>query len=199
MEHRYAPAGLDIGDAEKISAILEERLASLIDLSLTLKHIHWNVVGPGFIAVHEMMDQQTNQTRDMVDAVAERISTLGGVAGGLASQVVELRSVDDEYALGRAPVMAHLGALDKVYERIGKGHRQAVEQVESLDPITQDLLISQTEVIELNHWFVRAHISDTDGRLATEGATGQLDAATAASALQPDAATEVVDDEAKDD
>lgn len=199
MEHHYAPAGMDTGQAEKIAAVLQERLASLLDLSLTLKHIHWNVIGSGFVAVHEMMDTQTDTVRDMIDEVAERISTLGGVAGGLATQVVEMRSADDEYALGRAPVMAHLGALDKVYERIGSGHREAIEQVSSLDPITEDLLISQTAQIEMNHWFVRAHLTDTDGRLATQGTVTQMDAATAAAyALQPAAVSEEVDVEVEE-
>lgn len=194
MKHEYAPAGINTGDAEKLATILQERLASLIDLSLILKHVHWNVVGPGFISVHEMMDAQTAQTRDMVDEVAERISTLGGVAAGLAQQVVELRATDDQYALGRAPVMAHLGALDKVYEKLGAGHRAAIEQVSNIDPMSEDLLISQGRTLELNHWFIRAHISDTDGRLTTRGSVDQLDAATAATyALQPDVASEETD------
>lgn len=199
MKHQYAPPGMDTGQAEKVAAILQERLAALIDLSLTLKHIHWNVIGNGFIAVHEMMDAQTDTVREMVDAVAERISTLGGVAGGLATQVVDMRATDDEYALGRAPVMAHLGALDKVYAGIGSGHRQAIEQVSDIDPITEDLLIAQTAQLEMNHWFVRAHLSDTDGRLATQGTVTQLDAATAAAhALQPAALSEEVDDTRED-
>lgn len=196
MKHHYAPPGLSTGEAEKLGDILQERLASLVDLSLVLKHVHWNVIGPGFIAVHEMMDEQVESTREMIDAVAERISTLGGVAGGLAGQVVAMRAADDEYALGRAPVMAHLGALDKVYERVGEGHREAIEQVAGIDPVSEDLLIAQTATLELNHWFIRAHISDTDGRLATEGTSGQIDAATAATyALQPDVATEEVVEE----
>lgn len=196
MQQHYAPSGLDLGDAEKIAAILQDRLASLIDLGLILKHVHWNVIGSGFIAVHEMMDSHTDDVRGMVDAVAERISTLGGVPGGLASQVVEMRNTDDEYALGRAPVMAHLGALDKVYERIGQGHREAIEQVSSLDPITEDLLISQSAQLEMNHWFVRAHVSDTDGRLATEGTVAQLDAATAAVHVsQPAAVTQEIEED----
>lgn len=194
MKHEYAPAGIDTGDAEKLATILQERLASLIDLSLILKHVHWNVIGPGFIAVHEMMDVQAAQTRDMVDEVAERISTLGGVAAGLAQQVVEMRATDDQYALGRAPVMAHLGALDKVYEKVGAGHRSAIEQMSNVDPMSEDLLISQGRRLELNHWFIRAHISDTDGRLTTRGSDDQLDAATAATyALQPDVASEEAD------
>lgn len=191
MEHRFAPPGMEPGDAEKIASILQKRLASLTDLSLILKHVHWNVIGPGFIAVHEMMDEQTTQTREMIDALAERITTLGSIAAGLASQVVEMRATDEDYALGRAPVMAHLGALDKVYEQVGAGHRQAIQDVGEVDLVSQDLLVSQTATIELNHWFVRAHISDTDGRLVTTGTVSQLDAATAATyALQPDVATE---------
>lgn len=191
---------MDAGQAEKVDALLQERLASLVDLSLILKHVHWNVIGIGFVAVHEMMDTQTDIVRTMIDEVAERIATLGGVAGGLASQVVEMRSADDEYALGRAPVMAHLGALDKVYERIGSGHREAIEQVASLDPITEDMLISQTAQLEMNHWFVRAHLSDTDGRLATEGTVTQLDAATAATyALQPTAVSEEAGEDESDE
>jgi starvation-inducible DNA-binding protein len=191
MKHEYAPAGLETGDAEKLATILQERLASLIDLSLILKHVHWNVIGPGFIAVHEMMDAQTDQTRDMVDEVAERISTLGGVPAGLAQQVVDMRATDEQYALGRAPVMAHLGALDNVYENVGAAHRSAIEQVSNIDPISEDLLVSQARRLELNHWFIRAHVSDTDGRLTTEGSIDQLDAATAATyALQPDVASE---------
>lgn len=196
MQHHYAPAGLDVGHAEKVAAILQGRLASLIDLALVLKHIHWNVVGNGFVAVNELMDTQTGSVRDMVDAVAERISTLGGVAGGLVTQVVEMRSAADEYALGRAPVMAHLGALDKVYETVCSGHREALEQVATLDSITEDLLISQTARLETNHWFIRAHLSDTEGRLATHDAATQLDAATAAVyAIQPAVATEEISED----
>lgn len=50
---------------------------ALNDLALTLKHIHWNVVGPHFIAVHTMLDPQVVAVREMADETAERIATLG--------------------------------------------------------------------------------------------------------------------------
>lgn len=172
--------------AEELASVLQKRLATLIDLSLTLKHIHWNVVGMGFVAVHELMDQQTDSVRTMVDDLAERIATLGGVAAGLAGQVSDMRDADVDYELGRAEVMAHLGALDKVYEGVTTGHRSAIEEVSELDPVTEDLLIGQAGELEMAHWFVRAHISNVAGELATSGADTQLDAAvTAAAEIQP--------------
>jgi starvation-inducible DNA-binding protein len=186
MEPQYAPAGMSVEDAGKVTGVLESRLTDLIDLSLTLKHIHWNVVGFGFIAIHKLMDEQVDAVRSLIDEVAERITTMGAVAPGLPSQVVDGRSSDGDYALGRGPVMAHLGALDKVYERVISGHRDAISSVAEIDPVSEDLLVGQTATLDLHHWFVRAHLSDTDGRLATFGNDSELDAAAASAyLLQP--------------
>ncbi|RPI04235.1 MAG: DNA starvation/stationary phase protection protein, partial [Actinobacteria bacterium] len=68
----FAVPGLDVNASGKVAAVLQERLVALIDLALTLKHIHWNVVGPNFIAVHEMLDPQVAGVQDMVDTTAER-------------------------------------------------------------------------------------------------------------------------------
>ena len=46
---------MDNDAAAKTIEALEKRLVALLDLQLTLKHIHWNVVGPNFIGVHEML------------------------------------------------------------------------------------------------------------------------------------------------
>ncbi len=196
MKHMYAPAGMEISDAEEIAGLLQVRLADLTDLSLTLKHVHWNVIGLGFTSIHELMDQQAEVVRGMIDEVAERITALGAIAGGLPTQVAENRTSDADYALGRGPVMAHLGALDKVYERVITGHRGAIERVGDVDAVTEDLLIGQTAKLDLNHWFIRAHVSDTEGKLATAGTESEMEAAaTSAHLLQPGGETERVESE----
>src|SRR6476619_4853465 len=136
----YTVPGMTEADAQKVIAQLQERLNALNDLALTLKHIHWNVVGPHFIAVHEMLDPQVDAVRLMVDAIAERIATLGVAPVGTPGALVKNRTWDD-YAIGRDGAIAHLGALDEVYVGVISAHRQAAKDTEELDDVTNDLLI----------------------------------------------------------
>ncbi|MGI5359485.1 Dps family protein [Streptomyces sp. CA-252508] len=172
----YTVPGMGVPDSRRIIELLQMRLHSLNDLHLTLKHIHWNVVGPHFIAVHEMIDPQVDQVRDMTDDLAERISTLGGEPNGTPGALVERRTWDD-YSIGRAEAIEHLGALDLVYTSIIKDHREAMRETETADPVTQDMLIEQLRGLELFQWFVRAHLESTGGRLSTRGATTETQAA----------------------
>jgi starvation-inducible DNA-binding protein len=154
--------GLEPHQSEKLIGTMQERLSSLLDLQLTLKHIHWNVVGVNFIAVHEMLDPQVDAVRAMSDAVAERIATLGGEPLGTPGAIEKVRTWDD-YALNRAPTVRHLSALDAVYSGVIADHRKAIATFGELDPITEDLFIGHTADLELFQWFVRAHLQDADG------------------------------------
>ncbi len=172
---------LSLKDGSAVADTLQGRLRSLVDLSLTLKHIHWNVVGPNFIGVHEMLDPHNAGVLTMVDDLAERISTLGGVPSGLPGRLVRDRSWSD-YDLDRADAISHLGALDLVYQGVISDHRSAIDRVAKLDNISEDLLIGQTGVLERYHWFVRSHLEDFAGGMANAGATSEADAARAVAA-----------------
>ena len=77
----YTVPGMKPDTAQTVIALLQDRLNALNDLALTLKHVHWNVIGPNFIAVHTMLDPQVDAVRAMADETAERIAALGGVPG----------------------------------------------------------------------------------------------------------------------
>ena len=159
---RATVPGLDEGQASQLVERLQERLVALLDLGMTLKHVHWNVVGINFIAVHEMLDPQVDAVRAMTDEVAERIATLGGEPLGTPGAVVAIRSWDD-YELRREPVVRHLAALDEVYTGVIEDHRTAIEELGEIDPVTEDLFIGHTRDLEKFQWFVRAHLKDSDG------------------------------------
>lgn len=156
---RHTIEGLDESTSQKVVDLLQPRLAALIDLHLTLKHIHWNVVGPNFVAVHEMLDPQTDTVRMASDAMAERIATLGGTPTGTPGHIVEVRTWDD-YDLGTADAMDHLRKLAVVYDGVIGDHREAQQAVADLDPVTEDLLIGQLTELEMAQWFVRAHLGE---------------------------------------
>ena len=178
MATHYTVPGMTEADADKVVTRLQQRLNALIDLQLTLKHIHWNVVGPNFIGVHEMLDPQVDAVRVMTDDIAERIATLGAEPQGTPGFVSTHRTWED-YSLGRATTQEHLAALDVVYQGVISDHRDGIQEFDDLDLVTQDLLIGQAEQLEQFHWFVRAHLEDKSGRLADAGATSEQEAARA--------------------
>ena len=177
----FTVPGLEPKDGEQVAGLLQSRLTALIDLSLTLKHVHWNVVGPHFIGVHQMIDPQVDAVREMVDETAERIATLGRQPNGLPGFVAKNRSWDD-YSIGRATVPEHLGALDVVYQGVIAAHREAIDTLDDLDLVSQDMLVTQAGVLEQFHWFIRAHLETAEGALSTSGAEHERTAARQAKA-----------------
>jgi starvation-inducible DNA-binding protein len=173
---RYTVPGMSPEDGAAVVKNLQDRLTALTDLHLTLKHVHWNVVGPNFIGVHEMLDPQVDAVREMADAVAERIAALGGSPVGTPGAVVAHRKWDD-YSIGRAGTIEHLGALDLVYQGVISDYREGIEQAGEVDPVTEDLLIDHSGDLEQFHWFVRAHLENAGGEVASSGATSETDAA----------------------
>jgi starvation-inducible DNA-binding protein len=176
----YTVPGMKNDTAETVCELLQGRLNALNDLALTLKHVHWNVVGPNFIAVHTMIDPQVDAVRGMADETAERIATLGGSPVGTPGALVAQRRWDD-YSIGRADTLEHLAALDVVYTGLIEAQRDAIETTEELDQVTQDMLINHSAQLEQFHWFVRAHLEKADGSLTTGSAKTERSAAKRAS------------------
>ncbi|GAB2929356.1 DNA starvation/stationary phase protection protein [Rhodococcus aerolatus] len=172
----YTVPGMSLEQGSEVATLLQDRLHAYNDLHLTLKHVHWNVVGPAFIAVHEMLDPQVTAVRGFADDVAERIATLGGSPQGTPGALVAARSWDD-YSIGRAGTQEHLAALDLVYTGVIADLRDVIAKVGDPDPVTEDLLIGHAGQLEQFQWFVRAHLETSSGRLADAGDTTEKGAA----------------------
>lgn len=170
--HTSVP-GVEDDAARRLSELLQARLVGTLDLQLALKHIHWNVVGPSFLSVHEMLDTQVEAVRAMSDEIAERIATLGGQPNGNSGAIVEQRTWDD-YPHGRDTFLVHLHELDAVYSGVIEDHRSAISESGDLDPVTEDLLIGQTAKLEMAQWFVRSFVErsgESDGATSPSSAT----------------------------
>lgn len=176
LKDSYTVPGVDVAEGQKLAKQLQSCLHNLNDLHLTLKHAHWNVVGPKFIGVHKMLDPQVDAVREMTDTVAERMATMGVPPVGTPGALVRDRDWDD-YSIGLAQASEHLGALDMVYSRVIENHRRVLDMAGDVDPITEDMLIGQTGEMEQYQWFVRAHLQDDEGTLSTASATTEKEAA----------------------
>lgn len=176
---QFTIPGLTDKQAARLVELLQKQLSTYNDLHLTLKHIHWNVVGPNFIGVHEMIDPQVEAVRGYADVLAERIAALGASPQGTPGAIVRDRAWDD-YSVGRDTVQAHLAALDLVYTGVIEDVRKGIDETEDLDKVTQDILIDQAADLEKFQWFVRAHLESAGGKLAHEGSVTERDAATTA-------------------
>ena len=171
--------GLSNKQGNEIAEILQKSLSAYNDLHLTLKHVHWNVVGPNFIGVHEMIDPQVELVRGYADDVAERIAALGKSPQGTPGAIIKDRTWDD-YSVGRDTVQAHLAALDLVYTGVIEDLRKGIDRLDDLDLVSQDLFIGQAGELEKFQWFVRAHLENSGGQLANEGAKTEKAAASRA-------------------
>ena len=171
--------GLSEKNGSEIAGLLQKLLSAYNDLHLTLKHVHWNVVGPNFIGVHEMIDPQVELVRGYADDAAERIAALGTSPQGTPGAIIKDRTWDD-YSVGRDTVQAHLAALDLVYTGVIEDARKTIARLEELDPVSQDLVIGQVGELEKFQWFVRAHLENSGGQLVNAGQKSEKGAAKAA-------------------
>ncbi|MDA2894101.1 DNA starvation/stationary phase protection protein [Mycolicibacterium sp. BiH015] len=172
----FTVPGLSDTQGAEVAELLQKALSRYNDLHLTLKHVHWNVVGPNFIGVHEMIDPQVELVRGYADEVAERIAALGKSPLGTPGAIISDRTWDD-YSVNRDTVQAHLAALDLVYTGVIEDTRKSIERLEELDLVSQDMLIGHAGELEKFQWFVRAHLENSGGQLVNEGATSEKAAA----------------------
>ncbi|MEW5809384.1 MAG: DNA starvation/stationary phase protection protein [Actinomycetota bacterium] len=175
----FTVPGLSEKQGTEVAELLQKALSRYNDLHLTLKHVHWNVVGPNFIGVHEMIDPQVELVRGYADEVAERIAALGASPQGTPGAIQKDRTWDD-YSVGRDTVQAHLAALDLVYVGVIEDTRKSIERLEELDLVSQDMLIGHAGELEKFQWFVRAHLENSGGQLANDGQKTEKSAAKAA-------------------
>ena len=90
---------IDIGIADKDRAKIVDGLSRVLadSYSLYLKthNFHWNVEGPMFNTLHLMFMDQYTELWTALDAIAERIRSLGYPAPGTSSEFARLTSIDE--------------------------------------------------------------------------------------------------------
>jgi starvation-inducible DNA-binding protein len=141
----------------ELNALMNQRLASAVDLQAQMKQAHWNVKGPSFIGLHELFDKVDEAVEDYVDKIAERIVQLGGIAEGTV-RVAASRTRLPEYPLAISDGMAHVEAVARALSTFGQEARNTIDEANALDDAdTADLFTEVSRGIDKWLWFVEAH------------------------------------------
>lgn len=162
-----APARIGLSDEVRIKSIaaLNRLLAHTMGLRDLYKKAHWQTSGATFYELHQLFDKHYSEQIEIMDALAERVQTLGGVALALAQDVVE------ETRIARAPrgrehVKDQLSRLVDAHEIVLTEARPlAREAADRGDDGTNDLIVS--DVVrgnELQSWFVGEHLAVYEAR-----------------------------------
>jgi starvation-inducible DNA-binding protein len=159
---RDIPIGLDEGVRSRVAAGLNQVLADTRILHDLYKKTHWLMRGATFYQLHLLMDEHAEQQRKIIDALAERIQTLGAIAVGDPRHVAELTTVPRPPD-GAESVPAALSRLLDAHERIITTARDMAEVADDeRDYTSNDLLGSEVmPVNELQAWFIAEHLVDT--------------------------------------
>jgi len=143
---------------EQVISLLQARLIDLLDLKLSVKQAHWNVKGANFMETHEFFDEVAGRVEELADGLAERITTLGGVALG-RSQVVAKGTSLEPYPDDVFASPDHIAALADRFAAAAKGTRAAIEaSAKAGDEVTADLFNETTGVLDKDLWFLEAHL-----------------------------------------
>ena len=143
---------------KEVVPLLQARLVDLLDLKLAIKQAHWNVKGANFMETHEFFDELAGRVEDLADGLAERITSLGGVALG-SSQVVAKATTLKPYPADVFASLDHITALAERFAATTKETRVAIKESASAgDEVTADLFNETTGILDKDLWFLEAHL-----------------------------------------
>jgi starvation-inducible DNA-binding protein len=157
----HMPIGLSEKVRKESVEALNQILADTIALRDLYKKHHWQVSGHTFYQLHLLFDKHADEQTELVDQIAERIQTLGGIAVAIAADVAEITKIERP-PRGREEVPVQIDRLLEAHELILKECRDAAEKADdNKDLGTNDLLSSKViPTNELQAWFTGEHVVD---------------------------------------
>jgi starvation-inducible DNA-binding protein len=143
----------------EVTARLNHHLALASDLYSQVKQAHWNVIGPNFIALHKLFDEQAAMFVAHIDLFAERIRALQAVPSGTIRQAVQESDLPDLDAR-ELPWDEAVSMILERFEAYGASIKEAIKHAEEQeDLVTQDLYIETLHETEKHAYFLRSHFS----------------------------------------
>ncbi|MBW4567233.1 MAG: DNA starvation/stationary phase protection protein [Tolypothrix carrinoi HA7290-LM1] len=159
---RDLPIVLNPNTRSESCVLVNQILADTIILYHLYKKHHWLMRGHTFYQLHLLLDKHASEQIELIDALGERVQTLGGVAITDPRHVAEVTKIKrPPNGVEEVPVM--LSRLLEAHELIIGELRVAIDKTAAnQDSGTNDLLVSQVlRTNETQVWFLAEHLVDT--------------------------------------
>ena len=153
------PHPLDAKVRKESCAQLNQLLADSIQLRDMYKKHHWQVAGPTFYQLHLLFDKHFEEQVEIVDKIAERIQSLGGISVAMGGDVAKMTKIPAP-PTGREEVPVQISRLLEAHKMIMKDCLDIADKADdSGDQGTNDLVISDVlKPNELQSWFIGQHV-----------------------------------------
>ncbi|MGF1496074.1 MAG: DNA starvation/stationary phase protection protein [Elainellaceae cyanobacterium] len=155
------------------AAPLQATLVELIDLTLSAKQAHWNVDGPLFYSLHQLLQEFAEDYRAEADVVAEQLLALGHTADGRPG-VVQTTADLPTFPAGYIDDNRVLDVLSRRLNTVDGRIRDRIDDLDQTDLVTQDVLIEVERKIDEHLWMLRVFQQRSDGsqRISSKNPSG---------------------------
>ena len=146
-------------DGQRVADALSNVLADTFILYLKTHNFHWNVTGPMFHTLHQMFEEQYNELWLAVDAIAERMRSLGVIAPGSYGEFNRLTYLQESPVARNASEM--IAELLRDHETAARSVRSALAAARTaVDAPTEDLLTQRLAAHEKAAWMLRSLLAE---------------------------------------
>ena len=156
---RLLPIALEADARRESCQLLNVILADSMILYALYKKHHWLVSGPTFYQLHLLFDKHAEEQTEIIDLLAERVQSLGGIAVGDPRHAAELTTIPRPPD-GAEEIAVMIDRTLDAHEIIIRKVRAAITATEeSKDWGSNDLLMGDVlRRHELQVWFLAEHV-----------------------------------------
>jgi starvation-inducible DNA-binding protein len=156
-------ANIGISDAHRqaVAHELAKLLADETVLYIKTKNAHWNIEGPDFFDKHKFFEIQFGQLDEVIDAVAERIRSIGHYAPATLQSYLSLTHLTEQ-SREKNDSIGFIKELLSDHESIIMVLREHIKTfANDLNDIgSSDFITGLMETHEKMAWFLRSHLRD---------------------------------------
>lgn len=147
--------GMESKQTQQVAERLQDFLSSTYTLYLQTLVDHWNVVGPNFVGLHSLFEEQYQNLHLAGDEIAERIRALGYLAPSIVSELVNAEMFSNREGFRSSDVM--VSELCRAHEQCSREAREVLEIAEQAeDYVTADLMTERMAWHDKTAWMLRS-------------------------------------------